>query len=371
MNDNVNLAQVIALIKKMGGGSAGGGTSDYLDLSNKPQINGIELKGNKELKELGCPIFVWDGLSSDENPDNITFWTEVLETAKTQNVLVLGQNQSNGNYNILTVIGVDTVTDMFKFPTMNNKIKNPFQSVVLTQESNSHYFSVSTTIVNFSIVDNTIVSSSGTLTQVGGAKNILCTNINYSTPYEPLYDGSPATKKYVDDQLANLAPSDAKVFYWNGQGSDTNADNITLWQNIIDTAKEQTVLVYASKEDTVSSYNKGVFLINPENVEGYTNGSKEISAPVVNATFINHQSSHSYLRKVITILNISFQDGSVVSVSDINYSFTMMAEFLYANYDYETPYEPEYPGSPATKQYVDNQIGDIATILDSINGEEV
>ena len=28
---------------------------------------------------------------------------------------------------------------------------------------------------------------------------ILRTGYNYSTPYEPEYDGSPATKKYVDD----------------------------------------------------------------------------------------------------------------------------------------------------------------------------
>lgn len=30
----------------------------------------------------------------------------------------------------------------------------------------------------------------------------LATNQNYSTPYTPLYPGSPATKKYVDDAIA-------------------------------------------------------------------------------------------------------------------------------------------------------------------------
>lgn len=36
-----------------GGGGGGGGTTDYNDLSNKPQINGIELVGNKTTEQLG------------------------------------------------------------------------------------------------------------------------------------------------------------------------------------------------------------------------------------------------------------------------------------------------------------------------------
>ena len=33
---------------------------------------------------------------------------------------------------------------------------------------------------------------------------VLATNIDYTTPYTPLYDGSPATKKYVDDKVQEL-----------------------------------------------------------------------------------------------------------------------------------------------------------------------
>lgn len=35
------------------GGGTGGGTTDYVDLSNKPKINNVELNGNKTLSELG------------------------------------------------------------------------------------------------------------------------------------------------------------------------------------------------------------------------------------------------------------------------------------------------------------------------------
>ena len=41
--------------KKFEGGG-GGGTSDYSDLTNKPQINNVELSGNKSLSDLGINI---------------------------------------------------------------------------------------------------------------------------------------------------------------------------------------------------------------------------------------------------------------------------------------------------------------------------
>lgn len=43
---------LLALIKKNSGGG-GGGTSDYTQLSNLPQINSVELTGNKSLSDLG------------------------------------------------------------------------------------------------------------------------------------------------------------------------------------------------------------------------------------------------------------------------------------------------------------------------------
>lgn len=44
----------VAFAKLLGGsGGGGGGTSDYSDLSNKPQINSVTLSGNKSLSDLG------------------------------------------------------------------------------------------------------------------------------------------------------------------------------------------------------------------------------------------------------------------------------------------------------------------------------
>lgn len=50
MIDQETYAAAVAWAKAHGGG---GGTSDYDDLSDKPQINGHELSGNKTNADLG------------------------------------------------------------------------------------------------------------------------------------------------------------------------------------------------------------------------------------------------------------------------------------------------------------------------------
>jgi hypothetical protein len=50
MNGTINKG---TLVKSGSGAGGGGGTTDYTDLSNKPQINGVTLSGNKTGLELG------------------------------------------------------------------------------------------------------------------------------------------------------------------------------------------------------------------------------------------------------------------------------------------------------------------------------
>lgn len=57
----------IKLKKGIGNGGNGGGTTDYTSLTNKPQINGVELSGNKTSANLGlvpAPTIVTDGNAS-------------------------------------------------------------------------------------------------------------------------------------------------------------------------------------------------------------------------------------------------------------------------------------------------------------------
>ena len=58
--------------------------------------------------------------------------------------------------------------------------------------------------------------SGGACTSIASATvtlmNVLDTGTNYSTPYTPQYNGSPATKKYVDDH-DTVVSGDSGVVY--------------------------------------------------------------------------------------------------------------------------------------------------------------
>ena len=208
MNDNVNLAQVIALIKKMSGGSTGGGTSDYLDLSNKPQINGVDLSGNKNLEDFGYPIFFWDGQSSDTNSDNITLWKKIIASAKEKTSLIIASDEaatSTTSNKSLIVISPNDIINLEKYPNIYNKFKTITESTSKSQQFSYHYMSTSWYVATISIAEGELVSIGKISMTATGATPFLSPNIDYDAPYEPQYDGSPATKKYVDNQIGDIA----------------------------------------------------------------------------------------------------------------------------------------------------------------------
>lgn len=89
------VARIIALaaLGKNGGGSTGG-TTNYLELANKPKINNVELIGNKTLEDLGINI-----------PDLENYYTKdtVNEALnKKQNTLTAGENITISEDNVIS-----------------------------------------------------------------------------------------------------------------------------------------------------------------------------------------------------------------------------------------------------------------------------
>ena len=70
--------------------------------------------------------------------------------------------------------------------------------------------------------------------------DVLETGFNYTVPYTPLFDWSPATKKYVDDWLATKQD---KLTAWT---------NITIDQNNVISATLPTALVYKGNVQTIN-----------------------------------------------------------------------------------------------------------------------
>lgn len=67
-----NIDNIIVNLKKQIAESGGsGGTTDYEDLENLPQINSVELTGNKSLSDLGIPTEA-DDVSYDNTDSGLT-----------------------------------------------------------------------------------------------------------------------------------------------------------------------------------------------------------------------------------------------------------------------------------------------------------
>ena len=85
------------LHKKIGSGGGGGGATNYNDLNNKPQINGVELSGNKTSDDLGISAETTrvDHSTSDTTftlpPNQYHTWGEVASLTLTLGTETSGQ----------------------------------------------------------------------------------------------------------------------------------------------------------------------------------------------------------------------------------------------------------------------------------------
>lgn len=81
-------------------------------------------------------------------------------------------------------------------------------SVTLTETTDGSTHEITSTQSPDITVTLTNESTSGVIVTfnnyVPESLRVLATNTDYTTPYTPLYDGSPATKKYVDDKVQEL-----------------------------------------------------------------------------------------------------------------------------------------------------------------------
>lgn len=132
--------------------------------------------------------------------------------------------------------------------------------------------------------------------------HVLFTDVNYSTPYTPTYNGSPATKKYVDDSITWLwlwtaATKDTWTSSWNVPVLDSNwhlANSTIPWVALTDTftvstSSDLTTLSSADQWDIaiVSGENKTYVL----SVAPYSTASnwKQILSPTGWVTSVNGQ----------------------------------------------------------------------------------
>lgn len=134
--------------KKSGGG--GGGTSNYNELSNKPQINSVELSGNKELDDLGIQNKI-----TSTNKVDASFIDDSLSTNKfvtsaekqtwneKQDELIAGDNITIQNNVISASSGGGSIPENLKV-YYNSGNQNSVDFIFDENETGIYFFGINT-----------------------------------------------------------------------------------------------------------------------------------------------------------------------------------------------------------------------------------
>lgn len=126
------------------GGGGGGGTTNYNGLTNKPQINGVELKNNKTLADLGIVIPEVDSAlsGSSENPVQNRIIKGALDGK--QNLLTFDSAPTAGSNNPVRSSGIKTALDLKQDvltidTTISDSSTNPVQNRAIALKLSDYY----------------------------------------------------------------------------------------------------------------------------------------------------------------------------------------------------------------------------------------
>lgn len=124
-----NIPEEVLLALAAKGGGGGGGTSNYEDLSNKPQIGGVTLSGNKSASDLGLADDntvqgILDGQSIDSFGDVETALSGKQNTFSVGDDLVLSNNTLGVQVSVPSAIDNYTITQNESHFTVITKTHN-------------------------------------------------------------------------------------------------------------------------------------------------------------------------------------------------------------------------------------------------------
>lgn len=164
---------------------------------------------DNKIKEIS--IFQWDGKSSDDNTSNIDLWQNIIDEAKTKNVMVIYNSTA-------TVLGMRTPIILSPATTIVDG-ENTFYSCAIgsVEEAgagNGCSYKFRKGYVKIFIEGNTVinVSKSGALFETMFPYLTTQNNIpEWLNNFTPSHNMHPATKKYVDDKVGDLIVPDYSV----------------------------------------------------------------------------------------------------------------------------------------------------------------
>ena len=326
-----------ALGKKAGGGS--GGTSNYNDLSNKPQINDVVLSGNKTTSDLGLQEII----DSTHKLD-----ADYIDDTNTTNKLTNATEKSTWNGK------QDALVSGTNIKTINN--------TSLLGSGN-----LDTEIIQYSTLPTASSSNEGKIVQYTGT-----TDANYTNGYfyrcvsdgqdtatyfweniQVQAGGGSSTPQYIED-------GDGNKLYFVKDFTDNNTykNNIVkpILQEIINdykNGKKDYLIVGGSKSRYIET--TGIYHITQK----YSNYYKLMSNmnTVRNESSTYSSSGYSDIMFQWSQINVYIDSNDIItSIGNIEGSDDTQIKYISTTDSYSSPFTPTQPGHPANKKYVDDSI---------------
>lgn len=152
------------------------------------------------LEDMPPEVYYWDGTTSSTG---LAFWNNIYQLQKTKPVIVFHTKKISAWYVTFSWRYYNNMPTS-DFDTMD---ANVYSRVIgdKTYSSGFNNIPIDTFSLYFTISNDTVtaIRTNSYRSYIG----YIDTAENYSQPYTPLYNGSPATKKYVDDAIGALTPA--------------------------------------------------------------------------------------------------------------------------------------------------------------------
>ena len=156
-----------------------------------------------------------------------------------------------------------------------------------------------------------------------------------------------SAKTYTDEQIAGIKEK-SQIFYWDG---NTQQAGIDFWNTVVNATKDTQVIVYNNVSNSNSRYSSYVYFKKGQ----FTNQMTQYKFSFTpHSLDVSDKVSYTQHVEWKTVVQLTLNNTTVTNVGKWTYNDTI--DYLRIDYDYSTPYVPQYPGSPATKKYVDDSI---------------
>lgn len=240
------------ILKQNGGGSTG--TSNYEELQNKPQINSIELTGNKSLAELGIQE-AGDYATKTELNEKISSVYKVKGSVATETALPQVDNTTGDVYNVEDT-GMNYVWDGEKWDKLGGTIdlstyynKTEVDSLLKVKLDTTTASSTYATKTELTTKQNTLTETQLNAVNSGITSEKITIYDNYATAIESKADKATTLSGYgITDAYTKTESDERYATKAQGTKADTAVQPSTLSTEL---AKKQNLAEIINDESTI------------------------------------------------------------------------------------------------------------------------